>query len=66
VDSRGNVYVADNGLTADRVFRLAAGASSPTVLPFERLSAPFQVAVDSKGDVYLDDFSSRILKLPAR
>ena len=64
VDTRGNVYVTDQN--ADRVLKLDAGASSPTVLPFKGLSGPSRVAVDSKGNVYLNDLSVRILKLPAR
>ncbi len=65
VDIRGNVYVIDLG--ADRVLKLDAGASSPTVLPFTDLDKPSSVAVDSKGNVYLnDDLHFRILKLPAQ
>jgi DNA-binding beta-propeller fold protein YncE len=62
VDRGGNVYVSDFG--ADRVLKLDAGASNPTVLPFTGLNNPSEVAVDSRGDVYVHDSSHfRILKL---
>ena len=38
VDTAGDLYVADYG--NNRVLRLAAGSSSPTVLPFTGLNSP--------------------------
>ena len=46
VDTAGNLYVTDG---ANRVLKLAAGSSSPTVLPFTDLSNPTGVAVDTAG-----------------
>jgi serine/threonine protein kinase, bacterial len=64
VDAAGNVYVTDFG--TNRVLKLAAGASSTTVLPFNGLKEPGAVAVDPPGNVYvLDDGHFRVLKLPA-
>ncbi|MDT5279064.1 MAG: hypothetical protein QOJ20_259 [Mycobacterium sp.] len=61
----GNIYVSDSGV--NRVLKLAAGASSPSVLPFTDLNKPSAVAVDTAGDVYvLDDRNFRVLKLPAQ
>ena len=45
--------------------KLAAGASTPVVLPFPELNTPTGVAVDSAGNVYVTD-ANRVLKLPAR
>jgi serine/threonine-protein kinase len=65
VDTAGTVYVSDSG--ANRVLKLAPGASSPTVLPFTDLNKPSTAAVDTAGDVYvLDEGNFRVLKLPAR
>jgi serine/threonine-protein kinase len=65
VDAAGNVYVTDFG--TDRVLKLAAGASSPTVLPFNDLDKPSAVAVDTAGNVYVLDVGNfRVLKLPAQ
>jgi serine/threonine-protein kinase len=63
-DSVGTVYVADEG--NDRVVKLAAGSSAPTVLPFTGLNTPSGVAVDLAGPVYVADFgNNRVVKLPA-
>jgi len=65
VDAAGNVYVTDLG--TNRVLKLAAGASSSTVLPFNDLDNPSDVAVDTAASVYiLDDGHFRVLKLPAQ
>jgi serine/threonine protein kinase, bacterial len=61
VDTAGNLYVADNA--NNRVYKLAAGASAPTVLPFTDLKSPESVAVDIAGNVYVAQ-GSRVLKLP--
>jgi DNA-binding beta-propeller fold protein YncE len=63
VDAADNVYVTDS--RTNRMLKLAAGATSPTVLPFTDLNGPSAVAVDTPGDVYvLDDGNFRVLKLP--
>ncbi|MGA9493372.1 MAG: NHL repeat-containing protein, partial [Mycobacterium sp.] len=62
VDSAGDVYVAESH--NNRVLKLAAGSTTPAVLPFTDLNEPKGVAVDSAGDVYVADRgSSRVLKL---
>jgi streptogramin lyase len=70
VDAAGNVYVVDG----NRVLKLAAGADTPTVLPF-KLNTVFGpgphsvvtgMAVDSAGNVYVVDAEQKqVLKLPA-
>lgn len=63
-DGAGNVYVADFGNS--RVVKLAAGATTQTVLPFTGLKNAEGVAVDAAGNVYVTDGDhNRILKLPA-
>jgi serine/threonine-protein kinase len=65
VDSAGNLYVADgdNNLV---VVTLAAGSSTPSVLPFTGLNHPFGVAVDAAGDLYVTDTdNNRVLTLAA-
>lgn len=45
--------------------KLAAGASTQTVLPFTGLNHPYGVAVDTAGSVYVTDRNTnRVLKLP--
>jgi hypothetical protein len=64
VDAAGDVYVTDTG--NNRVVKLAAGSSTPTVLPFEGLDVPKGVAVDTAGTVYVvNDVDGQILKLAA-
>jgi DNA-binding beta-propeller fold protein YncE len=64
VDSAGTVYVTDHD--NNRVLELAAGASSPTTLPFTGLDWPSGVAVDSGRTVYVTDSNNnRVLKLAA-
>jgi serine/threonine protein kinase, bacterial len=64
VDSAGNLYVTDDG--NKQVLKLAAGSSTPTVLPpsFASLNGPYGVAVDHAGNVYVTD-GQRVLKLAA-
>jgi len=54
-------------LGTNRVLKLAAGASSSTVLPFTDLDNPSDVAVHAAASVYvLDGGNFRVLKLPAQ
>jgi serine/threonine-protein kinase len=65
VDTAGNLYVAD--FDNNRVLKLAAGATEPTVLPFTDLHHPVGVAVDTAGNIYVTDNLKRlVLKLPAQ
>lgn len=69
VDGAGTLYVAD-GACGGRVLSLAAGSSTPTVLPFTDLSfaggSPEGVAVDGSGNVYVSDGGTgRVLELAA-
>lgn len=64
-DSAGNVYVTegsfvphagpvDAGAYSPRVLKLAAGSSTPTVLPFDGRTSAFNgVAVDAAGNLYV-------------
>jgi serine/threonine-protein kinase len=62
VDSRGNVYVADD--MNNRVLRLTAGAPAASELPFNGLNDPQCVAVDGAGNVYVADTNNnRVLEL---
>jgi serine/threonine-protein kinase len=67
VDTAGDLYVAhwsSTGSTA-QVMKLAAGTSTPTVLPFT-VDYPGSVAVDAAGTVYVTEhLNSRVLKLAA-
>ncbi|MGH3577597.1 MAG: hypothetical protein ACRDU0_08580, partial [Mycobacterium sp.] len=50
----------------NKVVKLAAGANSPTVLPFTGLNVPLAVAVDKDGNVYVADRgNNRMVKLAA-
>lgn len=63
VDAAGGVYVTDGD--NHRVVKLAAGASTQTVLPFTSLNHPYGVAVDTAGSGYVTDRNTnRVLKLP--
>ena len=64
LDNAGNVYVTSEGMYG-RVVKLAAGSSTPTVLPFTGLYQPQGLAVDANGTVYVADFNNRVLKLAA-
>lgn len=64
VDNAGNVYITNQGMYG-RVVKLAAGAGTPTVLPFNGLYEPQSVAVDTAGTVYVTDFNNRVVKLTA-
>ena len=64
MDAAGNVYVIDDG--NNRVLKLAAGSTTPIVLPFTGLNSRSGVAVDTAGNVYVTDNSNnRVLKLAA-
>jgi serine/threonine protein kinase, bacterial len=46
--------------------KLAAGATTSTVLPFTALNTPLSVATDKKGNVYVGDRGDdRVVKLTA-
>ena len=64
LDKAGDVYVTSEGMYG-RVVELAAGSSTPTVLPFSGLYQPQGLAVDSAGAVYVADFNNRVVKLTA-
>ncbi|MBV9350620.1 MAG: protein kinase [Mycobacterium sp.] len=64
LDSDGSVYITNEGMYG-RVVKLAAGSSTPTVLPFSGLYEPQGVAVDSNQTVYVTDFNNRVVKLTA-
>ncbi|MCV7198076.1 hypothetical protein [Mycobacterium angelicum] len=65
VDSAGDVYPLD--LHYGQVWEMAVGAAKPTLLPFTDLKEPFSLAVDNKGNVYVDDgMHFRVLKLPVQ
>ena len=51
VGASGDVYIADTWNS--RVLKLAAGASTQTVLPFVGLSYPEDVAADGAGGVFV-------------
>ena len=73
VDAAGNVYVAET--RTNLVFKLAAGSTTPTVLPFTGLdlfddgvidASTAGVAVDAAGNVYVSDSGhERVVKLAA-
>ena len=75
VDSSGNVYVADNGnntirkITAAGVVTTLAGSPPPTAAgstdatgSAARFYLPYDVAVDSSGNVYVADNSNRTIR----
>jgi len=53
VDGAGTVYVCDYG--NERVVKLTAGSSAQTALPCTGLYHPSGVAVDTVGNVYVND-----------
>jgi serine/threonine-protein kinase len=64
VAANGDIYIAETG--NNQVLKLAAGATSPTPLPFTGLSEPEAVAVTANGDVYVADSGNhRVLTLPS-
>ena len=62
LDKAGDVFVTSEGMYG-RVVELAAGSSTPTVLPFSGLYQPQGLAVDNTGAVYVADFNNRVIKL---
>ncbi|MGH3536590.1 MAG: serine/threonine-protein kinase, partial [Pseudonocardiaceae bacterium] len=64
LDADGNVYVTSESMYG-RVVKLAAGSTTPTVLPFSALYQPQAVAIDAAGTVYVTDFNNRVVKLDA-
>jgi serine/threonine-protein kinase len=64
LDKAGDVFVTSEGIYG-RVVELAAGSSTPTVLPFSGLYQPQGLAVDNAGAVYVADFNNRVIKLAA-
>jgi serine/threonine protein kinase, bacterial len=64
LDPDSSVYVTSESMYG-RVVKLAAGSSSPTVLPFAGLYQPQGLAVDSAGTVYVADFNNRVVKMAA-
>lgn len=66
VGATGDVYVVDGH--NDRVLKLVAGSTTPSVLPLTDLADPNGVAVDGAGNVYVAEShvrTPRVLKLPA-
>ncbi|MEZ0366010.1 serine/threonine-protein kinase [Mycobacterium sp. pUA109] len=68
-DVAGNLYGADgSGAWNSGAWKLAAGTSDKTDLPFTVPEGVFGIAVDAEGNVYLGDRAdkdSRVLKLDA-
>ncbi|AYE99480.1 serine/threonine protein kinase (plasmid) [Mycobacterium paragordonae] len=64
LDDTGSVYITSQSMYG-RVVKLAAGSSTPTVLPFTGLYQPQGLAVDANGTVYVADFNNRVVKLAA-
>jgi serine/threonine protein kinase, bacterial len=70
VDTAGNIYITDSG--NDLVMKLAARATTPSVLPFTGLNSPGGVAVDTAGNIYITNAdwktpsNNQVLKLPVR
>jgi len=62
VDDAGNVYITSESMYG-RVLKLAPGSSKPSVLPFNGLYQPQDLAVDKSGAVYVSDFNNRVVKL---
>jgi PPM family protein phosphatase len=71
VDSSGNIYVVvGNGTGSEddgRVLRMDSGTGPPNELAFRDLKAPYGVAVDPKGDVFVTDVAhgGRVVELRA-
>lgn len=65
--SHRGLYIVDH--EGDRVWKLAAGSSTPTVVPITGDGSPYAVAVDNVGNLYVAWWGSgnhrRVLKLTA-
>ena len=53
VDAAGNLYVTDVGTS--RVLKLAAGSTTPIVLPFTGLNSPRGWRWTAAGNLYVTD-----------
>jgi serine/threonine-protein kinase len=71
VDSAGSMYVSDGWGSTYPVYKLVAGSTKPTTVPFAGLTFPDSltrgIAVDGAGNVYVtDEKLNRVIELHAR